>query len=441
MKKISILIILLTCFYLNAASQNSQDTIWTECNTGISTQLNCAAVPFSFYQTEAWLCGNNGVVLKTTNQGNNWVNVGANGIPQNLNLVTIWIMGNSSPYSVITAGNDSNNTYVYRTINGGQNWTLVFYQNGGRIRGIRFSSYFLPANGIMIGDPVGGRWSIWKSLNNGANWDSTGRYLIQSGTEHGFNNSLWTFYSYIDTSTIYIGTNNSRIYYSSNWGTSWTARTTAEQNIYSLYFSGAIGFAGGLNLLKSTNNGLNWVQISAPGSGNIISIGSLYTYTLDLVCLRSDNRIYFTKNNGANWLTYTAPSGNYVHVNTPYIWGEGMFYQYAVRTNGGASHRFTYVGAVKCISTETPDKFFLSQNYPNPFNPKSNIKFQIAKSGDVKLVVFDVLGREITTLVNEQLSPGTYEVEWDGTNHPSGVYFYKLITADFSETRKMVLVK
>ncbi|MCI0448593.1 MAG: T9SS type A sorting domain-containing protein [Chlorobi bacterium] len=98
------------------------------------------------------------------------------------------------------------------------------------------------------------------------------------------------------------------------------------------------------------------------------------------------------------------------------------------------------VGFVQ-ISSEVPETFSLSQNYPNPFNPVTNVKFQIPKYGFVKLVVFDVLGREIETLVNEELSPGTYEVEWDASNYPSGVYYYKLTAQDFSETKKMVLVK
>jgi len=97
----------------------------------------------------------------------------------------------------------------------------------------------------------------------------------------------------------------------------------------------------------------------------------------------------------------------------------------------------------------------LSQNYPNPFNPVTKIKFDVPLDSrlrgndNVTLKIYDVLGKEIATLVNEGLSPGTYEVEWDGSNYPSGVYFYKLvvsgaeplITADYSETRKMVLVK
>jgi hypothetical protein len=100
------------------------------------------------------------------------------------------------------------------------------------------------------------------------------------------------------------------------------------------------------------------------------------------------------------------------------------------------------------ISSEIPVYYSLFQNYPNPFNPSTNIKFQIPKSGFVKLTVFDVLGKEIGTLVKEQLSPGTYQADFDATNLPSGVYYYSLefrqagsMTGEFSQTRKMVLIK
>jgi hypothetical protein len=101
---------------------------------------------------------------------------------------------------------------------------------------------------------------------------------------------------------------------------------------------------------------------------------------------------------------------------------------------------------IKSMSTEIPDKFSLYQNYPNPFNPVTKIKFDIPPSKGARgmitqLINYDILGREISTLVNEQLNPGTYEVEWDASNYPSGVYFYKLTTSNYTETRKMVLMK
>jgi len=110
----------------------------------------------------------------------------------------------------------------------------------------------------------------------------------------------------------------------------------------------------------------------------------------------------------------------------------------------------TSMTGVKKISSSVPEKFSLYQNYPNPFNPITKIKFDLPKSNltlseakglNVQLKVYDILGREVATLVNEQLKPGTYEVEWVASNHPSGVYFYTLTTADYTITKRMVLVK
>jgi type IX secretion system substrate protein len=101
---------------------------------------------------------------------------------------------------------------------------------------------------------------------------------------------------------------------------------------------------------------------------------------------------------------------------------------------------------IEPLSNELPAKFQLYQNFPNPFNPVTKIKFDIPsnvkrETSNAKIIIYDVLGREVATLVNEKLKPGTYEVEWDGTNYPSGVYYYRLVAGDFSETKKMVLIK
>jgi hypothetical protein len=113
------------------------------------------------------------------------------------------------------------------------------------------------------------------------------------------------------------------------------------------------------------------------------------------------------------------------------------------------------IGIMK-ISSNVPEKFELGQNYPNPFNPSTKITFSVPVSplvggtgGDiVKLVIFDILGREVSVLVNEALKPGSYKVDWNASNFPSGVYYYKLtarqagsLTGDFSETKKMMLIK
>ena len=104
------------------------------------------------------------------------------------------------------------------------------------------------------------------------------------------------------------------------------------------------------------------------------------------------------------------------------------------------------------ISSEVPIEFSLLQNYPNPFNPATTIRFAIppnvkSEMSNVKIIIYDALGREVQTLVDENLSPGTYEVEFDGSNFPSGVYYYKFEVSDPStplrvtETKKMVLLK
>jgi hypothetical protein len=103
-------------------------------------------------------------------------------------------------------------------------------------------------------------------------------------------------------------------------------------------------------------------------------------------------------------------------------------------------HQLQYMGIVKNENSAI-NNFKLLQNYPNPFNPSTSIEFDIPKSSFVKLAVYDILGREIDMLVNEELKSGSYSTEWNAVNIPSGVYFYKLITDDFSDTRKMVLLK
>ena len=93
------------------------------------------------------------------------------------------------------------------------------------------------------------------------------------------------------------------------------------------------------------------------------------------------------------------------------------------------------------ISTEIPASYTLSQNYPNPFNPVTNIKFAIPASGFVKLIVFDMLGRQVETLVNDNLTAGTYNADWDASMYSSGVYFYKLESIEYTDVKKMILVK
>ncbi len=113
----------------------------------------------------------------------------------------------------------------------------------------------------------------------------------------------------------------------------------------------------------------------------------------------------------------------------------------------GVLHGDTTLTGIQLISSDIPTQFSLSQNYPNPFNPVTKIKFDIpplSSTGEgpgVRLVIYDILGREIAVLVNDHLKPGKYELVWDGTNYPSGVYYYRLESQYFTLARKMLLIK
>lgn len=108
---------------------------------------------------------------------------------------------------------------------------------------------------------------------------------------------------------------------------------------------------------------------------------------------------------------------------------------------GGSTIKYSQPIGIQTTSTEIPNKFSLSQNYPNPFNPVTNITFDLPKESFVKLKIYDALGKEISILANQDLKAGSYKIDWDASNYPSGVYFYKLEAGSFVESKKMILIK
>ena len=194
-------------------------------------------------------------------------------------------------------------------------------------------------------------------------------------------------------------------YVSTNGGSSWISRSAGlDEPVYGMSFinenTGILaGYEG--NIYKTTNAGLNWINGGLTGTSNFFG---------DVKLISNDSVILV--GGGGNIL---ASFNAIVGVNN---------------------------GSPAVISSD----FHISQNYPNPFNPSTRINFSIPyPSGSeqtlVKLIIYDVLGREVTVLLNENLNAGNYEVTWDGTNYPSGVYYYKLQAGNYSETKKMVLLK
>jgi hypothetical protein len=191
---------------------------------------------------------------------------------------------------------------------------------------------------------------------------------------------------------------------------------------------------------------LNWTQIlSNPGGSNNVLTSLVYNNAI-LVGIYALNggTVIYTTNDGTTWKdASTGTSGN-----PPWFFTDlRSFFNYngtfLVGTYGKSiySAPFTQVIGIKQISSVVPDRFKLEQNYPNPFNPTTNIKYQIANSSFTSLKVYDALGREVAALVNEKQSAGTYEVTFNGSSLNSGVYFYQLITDNFKETKKLLLVK
>ncbi|MBE2281497.1 MAG: T9SS type A sorting domain-containing protein [Ignavibacteriaceae bacterium] len=207
-----------------------------------------------------------------------------------------------------------------------------------------------------------------------------------------------------------------------------------NRNVYALSINGNFIFAGtNTGVYLSSNNGANWIQTSLNNqiintisiSGNNIFVGT------------EGNGIFISNNNGVNWVQKNEGLGNNfilsLCINNNYVFAG---------TNIGTYRRpISELTNHQTVSNIVPHSFLLHQNYPNPFNPSTEIRFDVPKFSLIKLIVYDFLGKEVAELVNEELHEGEYSVEWNAENFSSGVYFYKLISDNFTETRKMILMK
>ena len=212
------------------------------------------------------------------------------------------------------------------------------------------------------------------------------------------------------------GYNFATIKYNSNLQFQWIMRSTNSGNA----FASSIAYSQGFVYVVGT--------VPGPGTGN--------DYLTTRYNATSGSLMWNKTENGSS-------SGN--------DWGVGVVVNDTndVFVTGGANFgsldfytiRYQEPVGIIPISHNVPKNFTLSQNYPNPFNPSTTIRFDVAKSSFVKLSVYDILGREVTSLVNEQVPVGTYEVKWDPAGNASGIYFYKMITSDVTLTKKMIFNK
>jgi Secretion system C-terminal sorting domain len=205
---------------------------------------------------------------------------------------------------------------------------------------------------------------------------------------------------------LYAGTYGGGIY--KKTGSTWSGFSTPNGLGGSSAFVTAVDSSGALWAGFSTLNGFNYLW----------------------------HGIYYTTDNGSSW-NYAGLDS--ISVRALVVYGDTV---YAVTYNDGL-YALTKNGGANGIraSTSTPNTFALSQNYPNPFNPTTNLQFTIGSAQLVSLKVYDVLGREVSTVIHEKLNPGSYTVPWNASSFSSGVYFYRLESGNFVQTKKMILMK
>ncbi|HLT24544.1 MAG TPA: T9SS type A sorting domain-containing protein [Ignavibacteria bacterium] len=404
--------VLMVLFAFGAA--NAQ---WTTQTSGTTQSIYSVS---AVSDDVVWACAAGGVVLRTTNGGMDWTSVGA--APVSGDLYNIF--GVDESIALVT-GSGTTGTNVWRTTNGGATWSNVLTQPGGFFNVIEINAV---GGGFIQGDPVGGRWSLWRTLDFGATWDSTLMYLPQAGAEAGWNNSL-----HVNGLNYWFGTNNSKIYYSANAGLSWTAQNSPQLNTYTVWFNTPLnGVSGGTAGIVTSNGGTNWTTTTIGGTGNISGAAG---YGTNLWVVQGTG-IYRTTNNSTSWASDFTATGALQDIaisrTGTRLWAVGT--TGLIYTNDG-------VVSVNNISSNVPDRYSLSQNYPNPFNPSTKINFDIVRAGFVSVKVYNSLGQQVADLVNQDMTPGSYQADFDASALTSGIYFYTIKAGDFVETKKMVLMK
>jgi hypothetical protein len=370
-------------------------------------------------------------ILKTTNAGNNWVIKATYGG----RLKKVTFLNSLTGYA---GGNK-----FLKTTNAGENWT-IWHWTVGRIMEDMF---VMSEDTIWYGDtePIYG--GVFRTTNGGINWEKR-----DSGIPANSYPDRMYFYNSRIGFVYHAGFANG--YKTTNAGLNWFQ---INGTFSKMCFSDSLnGFKASEGFYRTTNGGLNWTMDTLP------DVIDLYTdkrvtdffrvnrdtiYAVHGYVWYSENFayrgvIFKTTNGGLNW-GYQLPDTSFGVVWYDYVYAiNNNVWAYANNGNAGIHSTtggdITIYTGVKNISTETPPGFTLEQNYPNPFNQSTVIRFQLSVAGNASLKIFDMLGREVATLVNETLQPGVYLTTFDAEGLASGVYFYILqIKSSNGETQKV----
>ncbi|MCB0721429.1 MAG: T9SS type A sorting domain-containing protein [Ignavibacteriae bacterium] len=417
------LFISLTLFNVTQAQQCNYG--WDQQNSGTSNTLyTCKAVN----EMVCWAAGSGATVRRTTNGGTTWLDANPNpGVISG----TIYNMEAIDANTAWVTTEASFSTVIYKTSNGGDNWSIVYSNTDGFIKGVRM---YDTMNGIAVGSPVSGFWNVILTTDGGNTWHASPNPPAAQFIHQAVHNSFQ-----IEGPNIYWGTSITSIFRSTNSGGNYTEDSTPGAGIYvfALRFnSNGFGLVAGTSMSRSTDGGVTFQPHSTPGAGNINGIESAGN---DFWYVRG-TKIYYSTDNGADFAEqFTAPQSVFYIDLADNI--SGCQTGWAVGVAGNIYKLTNSVTGVINVSSSVPDRYSLGQNYPNPFNPTTNLNFKIKNSNFVRLSVYDISGKEVAVLVNGILNAGEYIYTFNGENLSSGVYFYRLVSDGFTAVRKMTLIK
>ncbi|MBN8572171.1 MAG: T9SS type A sorting domain-containing protein [Ignavibacteria bacterium] len=392
-------------FYSNFASSQ-----WVSTSaTGAGASVSC----FHSYTTSIYVGTFGNGIYKTSNFGVNWTALNSGLSNGTINGIT------STPGGVGLTLFAATDDKVFKSTNDGLNWTYAGGFSGGNYtRGIGF------AGGNLFVATLGA--GLQKSTNLGVNWTAVGGILA--------NEYLTCFAS--SGTNLYVGVSPVKgVYFSSDNGASWSTFNTGLTNmdVKCITVSGGYVYAGTISgIFKSGMNTANWSSMG-PYYVNNIEVSGNNVFAATTI------GIFMTTNNGLNWfsknqgLPVSSPNVRCLLNTGGYI--------YAGYTNAVWKRSYVEIIDIKKISTEVPMKFKLDQNYPNPFNPNTTIRFDLPKKSAYEFKIYNILGMKVYEENEENLSPGSYNINLNMSTFASGIYFYTLRAGDFFERKQMILVK
>jgi hypothetical protein len=312
------------------------------------------------------------------------------------------------------------NTGVYASTDSGGNWT----QSG--LTALSIYSLAIRSGYLFAGTSAG----VYTSSDSGKSWTQS-----YSGLKNISVNTL------AFSGTLTVAGTTSGVYVSSDSGTSWTASGLNGLYVYSL-FNDTSGLFAGTNsgAYISTDRGASWISLGLSRR----TVLSFLPYGNTLIAGADSGNVFLTNNSGTTWAQVSMGMPLSSRISSLAIDGTELFAgtTAGVGTGLGVWKRpLSELTAVDSWATQLPNHFTLEQNYPNPFNPSTIITYQLPKNVVVTLKVYDVLGREVRTLVSGPQTGGIHSVTFNAGNMSSGVYFYRLQAGAYSQTKKLLLLK